>query len=63
MNCCGAKRSSKRGDGRPQNYVDMLTCLLLPSAGNAKGLAGLIACFLPGGGRKAAAAANGKKMQ
>ncbi|PRW57735.1 Aldehyde dehydrogenase 22A1 [Chlorella sorokiniana] len=31
-------------------------------AGNAKGLAGLIACFLPGGGRKAAAA-NGKKTQ
>lgn len=40
-----------------------LICLLLPPAGNAKGLAGLIACFLPGGGRKAAAAANGKKTQ
>jgi hypothetical protein len=28
-----------------------------------KGLLGLLACFLPGGGKKVAAARNGKKGQ
>lgn len=36
--------------------------LLSTAAGNAKGLLNLIACFLPGGGKKAAAkASNGLK--